>query len=107
MNFGPGYNVEHGLASAHNRSRLQLSKPTATLRGDTSGKRPACGPHTQGSHTQSCCCSKGGLEHEYTKRAFVHTRIGIHPQHPTQRSQAPEEPAWARGWLWMHTHADS
>ena len=48
-NFGPGYNVEHGLASAHNRTRLVLSKPTATLRGDSSGKRPACGPHTQGS----------------------------------------------------------
>ena len=49
VNFGPGYNVEHGLASAHNRTRLLLSKPTATLRGDSSGKRPACGPHTQGS----------------------------------------------------------
>jgi hypothetical protein len=43
------YNVEHGLASAHNRTKLLLSKPTATLHGDSSGKRPQCGPHTQGS----------------------------------------------------------
>ena len=27
VNFGPGFNVEHGLASAHNRTRLLLSKP--------------------------------------------------------------------------------
>ena len=49
VGFGPGYNVEHGLASARNKSRLLLSKPTATLRGDSSGHRPQCGPHTQGS----------------------------------------------------------
>ena len=49
VNFGPGYNVEHALASAQNGSRLLLSKPTATLRGDSSGRRPACGPRTQGS----------------------------------------------------------
>ena len=49
VNFGPGYNVEHGLASAHGRTKLLLSKPTATPHGDSSGTRPQCGPHTQGS----------------------------------------------------------
>jgi hypothetical protein len=51
VNFGPGYNVEHGLTSADKRTKLLLSKPTATLHGDSSGKRPQCGRHTQGSCT--------------------------------------------------------
>jgi hypothetical protein len=49
VGFGPGYNVEHGMTTAHNRTRLLLSKPTATLHGDSSGTRPECAPHTQGS----------------------------------------------------------
>lgn len=49
VGFGPGYNVENGLASADRKTKLLLSKPTATLHGDSSGSRPRCGPHTQGS----------------------------------------------------------
>ena len=50
VGFGPGYNVEHWLLSAHNKTKLLLSKPTAQLNGrDPSGKPPNCGPHTQGS----------------------------------------------------------
>lgn len=37
IGFGPGYNCEAGLLSAHNRTKLLLSKPTATLRGDSTG----------------------------------------------------------------------
>lgn len=43
------FNVEHSLISAKNRTKLLLSKPTAQLDGDSSGNRPDCGPHTQGS----------------------------------------------------------
>lgn len=49
VGFGPAYNVEHGLIAADQRRKLLLSKPTATPHGDSSGKRPQCGPHTQGS----------------------------------------------------------
>lgn len=49
VGFGPGYNVEHGLIAARNRSRLLLSKPTANLRGDASGTRPDCRPGTSAS----------------------------------------------------------
>lgn len=49
--FGPGYNVEHALISARNRTRLLLSKPTATLGGIApNGTRADCAPHT----TRSC-----------------------------------------------------
>ena len=47
--FGPGYNVENALISAANKTQLLLSKPTATLSGDASGKRPNCARGTQGS----------------------------------------------------------
>lgn len=48
--FGPGYNVEHALIAAHNRTRLLLSKPTATLGGHLpNGTRADCAAHTQGS----------------------------------------------------------
>ena len=49
VGFSPGYNVEHGLSTAADGTKLLLSKPTATPNGDSSGKRPQCGPHTQGS----------------------------------------------------------
>ena len=39
---GPGYNCEHGLLSAKNKTKLLLSKPTATLHGDANGE-----PHTK------------------------------------------------------------
>lgn len=43
--FGPGYNCEHGLISARNRTKLLLSKPTATLHGDANGAPHArCSP---------------------------------------------------------------
>lgn len=42
--FGPGYNCEYGLLSANNRSKLLLSKPTATLHGDSTGA-----PHSRRS----------------------------------------------------------
>ena len=35
--FGPGYNCESGLLSVKNRTKLLLSKPTATLHGDSTG----------------------------------------------------------------------
>ena len=47
--FGPGYNVENALITAANKTQLLLSKPTATLSGDASGKRPNCARGTQGS----------------------------------------------------------
>ena len=47
--FGPGYNVMGGLTTAKDKSVLLLSKPTANLHGDSSGKRPNCAAHTQGS----------------------------------------------------------
>lgn len=37
VGFGPGYNCQHGLLSAANRTKLLLSKPTATLHGDANG----------------------------------------------------------------------
>lgn len=37
VGFGPGYNCEHGLLSAHGKTKLLLSKPTATLHGDAHG----------------------------------------------------------------------
>ena len=46
--FGPGYNVEHGLISAKDKTKLLLSKPTANLRGDSSGHYN-CSRGTQGS----------------------------------------------------------
>ena len=42
------YNVQHGLIAAKNRTQLLLSKPTATLRGDATGKAD-CSRGTQGS----------------------------------------------------------
>jgi len=47
--FGPSFNVEHGILSANEKTKLLLSKPTATLRGDSTGKPPACDRGTQGS----------------------------------------------------------
>ena len=35
--FGPGYNCESALISVKNRTKLLLSKPTATLHGDSTG----------------------------------------------------------------------
>ena len=49
VGFGPGYNVEHGLISVKAKSKLLLSKPTATLRGDATGRAPNCTRGTQGS----------------------------------------------------------
>eukprot|EP00729_Bicosta_minor_P017359 gene17359-7753_t len=40
--FGPGYNCEHGLLTAKNKTKLLLSKPTATLHGDANGE-----PHSR------------------------------------------------------------
>lgn len=43
--FGPGYNCEHGLLTAKNKTKLLLSKPTATLHGDANGEpRSRCSP---------------------------------------------------------------
>ena len=50
---GPGYNVNHGLASAKNKTWLLMSKPTANLHGDAGGQNGIfnCSRHTQGSCT--------------------------------------------------------
>lgn len=42
VGFGPGYNVMGGLTTAKDKTVLLLSKPTANLHGDSSGKRPDC-----------------------------------------------------------------
>ena len=45
VGFGPGYNCESGLLSVKNRTKLLLSKPTATLHGDATGAPHArCSP---------------------------------------------------------------